>query len=173
MRRGLTPLLCGLTACLAQPVAAQSPSPTVDRIKTAYVYNFAKFVEFSADEKNIRMCVPGRDDLGGTMLSLNRRMAQGREILVRKEVPLEQLKDCHMVFVSETEARMLPSVVRQLGNAQVLLVSDGRQAVEQGAHLALIYNDDRVEFDVNLLSLQKSNIKASSQMLKLARLVVK
>jgi hypothetical protein len=100
-------------------------------------------------------------------------MAQGREIVVRKEVPLDQLKDCRMVCVSETDARQLPAVVRQLSGAPVLLVSDGRQAVDQGAHLALLFNDDRVEFDVNLLSLQKSNIRASSQMLKLARTVVR
>jgi hypothetical protein len=55
----------------------------------------------------------------------------------------------------------------------VLLISDGRQAIDQGAHLALLHNDDRVEFDVNLLNLQKSNIRASSQMLKLARVVVR
>ena len=59
-----------------------------------------------------------------------------------------------MVFVTEADARQLPAVVRQLGNAPVLLVSDGRQAVDQGAHLALLHNDDRVEFDVNLLNLQ-------------------
>ena len=56
---------------------------------------------------------------------------------------------------------------------KVLLVSDARQAMDQGAHLSLIFNDDRVEFDVNLLNLQKSSIKASSQMLKLARVVIR
>lgn len=167
-------LLCGLVMGLAWPAWAQSPGPTVDRIKVAYVYNFAKFVELpSADDKSIRLCVLGKDELSGAMLSLNRRMAQGREIVVRKDVPLDQLKDCSMVFVGETDARQLPAVVRQLSGAPVLLVSDGRHAVDQGAHLALLFNDDRVEFDVNLLSLQKSNIRASSQMLKLARTVVR
>lgn len=168
---GLT--LSGVCIALSWPAAAQHPPPTVDRIKTAYVYNFAKFIEFNSDDKTIRMCVPGKDDLGGTILNLNRRTAQGREIVVRRDVPLDQLKDCHMVFVSEAEARLLPVVARQLGSVPVLLVSDGRQAVDQGAHLALVYNDDRVEFDVNLQNLQKSNIKVSSQMLKLARMVIR
>lgn len=172
-RWGMRSLLCCLAVCVGAPATAQNPSATVDRIKVAYVYNFAKFVEFGLDEKSIRICVPGKDDLSGTLLSLNHRMAQGREIVVRKDVPLEQIKECHMVFVSELDARMLPAVTRQLGSAPVLLVSDGRHAVDQGAHLALIYNDDRVEFDVNLLGLQKSSIKASSQMLKLARAVIR
>ncbi len=167
-------VLGALAVGLVVPAFAQTSGQAVDRIKTAYLYNFAKFVELPLpDEKSIRVCILGKDDLNGAMLSLNRRTAQGREITVRKEVPLEQLRDCSMVFVAEADIRLLPAVVRQLGNVPVLLISDGRQAVDQGAHLALLHNDDRVEFDVNLLNLQKSNIRASSQMLKLARVVVR
>ena len=163
----LVGLSCGHAA--AQPIAQ-----TVDRIKAAYVFNFAKFVELpGADDKFIRVCVLGRDDLNGAMLSLNRRMAQGREIQVRKDVTLDQVKDCSMVFVGESDARLLPLLARQLGTSSVLLVSDARQAMDHGAHLSMVFNDDRVEFDVNLLNLQKSSIKASSQMLKLARVVVR
>lgn len=159
---------------LALPVAAQGSSPTLDRIKAAYVYNFAKFVELpGTEDMPIRLCVVGKDDPNGRMTSLHKRVAQKREILVRKDVSLEQLKDCAMVFVGAADSRLLPAVVKQLGNAPVLLISDDRQAVDQGAHLGLLHNDDRVEFEVNLLSLQKSNLRASSQMLKLARTVVR
>ncbi|MGV1043668.1 YfiR family protein [Limnohabitans sp.] len=172
--RFLARSVCGLMAVLALAVSAQPAAQTADRIKAAYVYNFAKFVEMAgADDKTIRLCVLGKDDLNGAMLSLNRRMAQGREILVRKDVPLDQVKDCAMAFVGDSDVRLLSTVARQLGGAQVLLVSDARQAMDQGAHLSLLFNDDRVEFDVNLLNLQKSNIKASSQMLKLARVVIR
>ncbi len=174
MLRCMARSLCGVTGFLALSVSAQTGPQTADRIKAAYVYNFAKFVDMSgADDKSIRLCVLGKDDLNGAMLSLNRRMAQGREILVRKDVPVDQVKDCAMAFVGDSDARLLPSLVKHLGNAQVLLVSDARQAMDLGAHLSLIFNDDRVEFDVNLQNLQKSNIKASSQMLKLARIVVR
>ena len=164
-----------LWCCLSSWTAAAQPAgQTVDRIKAAYVFNFAKFVELPASEdKILRMCVMGRDDLNGAMLSLHRRVAQGREIMVRKDVAIEQAKECSMVFVGESDARLLPLLVRQLGSASVLLVSDARQAMDQGAHLSMVFNDDRVEFDVNLLNLQKSSIKASSQMLKLARVVVR
>jgi hypothetical protein len=171
---GMRQSLCALLLGVALPASAQGAGQTVDRIKAAYVYNFAKFVELpSPDDKSIRLCVLGHSDLGGAMLGLNRRMAQGREIVVRKEVPLDQLRDCSMVFVSEDHARQLPAVAAHLSSVPVLLVSDGRHAVDHGAHLALLFSDDRVEFDVNLQNLQKSNIRASSQMLKLARTVVR
>lgn len=153
---------------------AEPSSQTVDRIKAAYVYNFAKFVDLSSsDEKTLRLCVVGKDDLNGALQALQHRMAQGREVVVRKEVPIDQIKDCTMVFVGESDAKLLPLAVRQLGTSGVLVISDARQAVDHGAHLALVFSEDRVEFDVNLQQLQKSGIKASSQMLKLARTVVR
>ena len=161
--------------CVSSLMAmAQPGGQAVDRIKAAYIYNFAKFVELpSGEDKAIRLCVLGRDDLNGSMQALNRRLAQGREIQVRRDVPLDQVRDCSIAFVGEAAARLLVAAARQLGASPVLLVSDAKQAVDQGAHLSLIFNDDRVEFDVNLLHLQKSGIKASSQMLKLARMVVR
>jgi hypothetical protein len=164
-------LAMGMTTQVA--VRAQPNEQAVDRIKAAYVYNFAKFVELPGDDKPIRLCVLGKDDLNGAIQAIHRRIAQGREIVVRKDVPLDQIKECTIVFVGETEARLLPVVGRQLGAAPVLLISDARQAVDQGAHLSLVASDDRVEFDVNLQHLQKSGIRASSQMLKLARAVVR
>lgn len=167
-------VLLALTGGVALAATAQPAGLAVDRIKAAYVYNFVKFIDLpSAEDKSIRVCLMGRDDLNGAMLGLNHRMAQGREIQVRKDVALDQVKDCSMAFVAESDARLLPTLAKQLANSSVLLVSDARQAMDQGAHLSLIFNDDRVEFDVNMLNLQKSNIRASSQMLKLARVVIR
>lgn len=166
--------LCVLAFGWTLPASAQSAAPTLDRLKVAYVYNFAKFVELPGNEDQpIRLCVVGKEDPFDRMLSLNRRIAQKREIQVRRDVPLGQLKDCGIVFVGAAESRQLPTVVRQLGHASVLLISDDRLAVDQGAHLVLLHNDDRVEFEVNLINLQKSNLRASSQMLKLARTVIR
>jgi len=167
-------MLLVLLSGLAVAALAQTTGLAADRIKAAYVYNFAKFIEFpAAEDRAIRVCVLGRDDLNGAMQGLNHRMAQGREIQVRKDVPMDQLKDCTVAFVGDNDARLLPMAARQLANSSVLLVSDARQAMDLGAHLSLNLSDDRVEFDVNLLNLQKSNIKASSQMLKLARVVIR
>jgi hypothetical protein len=137
---------------------AQSATSMAEyRVKAAYIYNFAKYVDWPGSEsKEFHVCTAGRDDLGGALSALDRRLAQGREIQVRQNVAMDQLK-------------VLTTVVRQLLGAPVLIISDNQQAVEAGAHITLASADDRVEFDVNLATLQRANLKASSQMLKLAR----
>lgn len=160
-------------ACCALTAQAQSANSMAEyRVKAAYIFNFAKYVDWpNAENKLFHVCTAGRDDLGGALFALDRRSAQGREIQVRQNIALEQLKDCQIIFVGDRDIKLLSSVVRQLLGTPVLIVSDHLQAVEVGAHIALASVDDRVEFDVNLASLQRANLKASSQMLKLARTI--
>lgn len=163
----------GLALLVSVAVGAQAQSANSMaeyRVKAAYIYNFAKYVDWPGMEsKEFRVCTAGRDDLGGALSALDRRSAQGREIQVRQNVAGDQLKDCQIIFVGDRDSKLLSSVVRQLLGTPVLIVSDNQQAVEAGAHIALASAEDRVEFDVNLANLQRANLKASSQMLKLAR----
>jgi len=165
-------ILLIILACVVTPLSrAQGFNSMVEyRVKAAYIFNFAKYVDWPGeDSKVFKVCTAGRDDLGGALSALDRRTAQGREIQVRRDVPIDQLRDCQIAFVGESDGRLLSTVVRSLSGSPVLVVSDVRQAVESGAHILLAAIDDRVEFDVNLAGLQRANLKASSQMLKLAR----
>ena len=150
---------------------AQSANSMAEfRVKAAYIFNFAKYVDWPvADSKQFQVCSAGRDDLGGALSALDNRLVQGRVIQVRQNVAMDQLKDCQIIFVGERDSKLLTSVVRQMLGTPVLIVSDNQQTVEAGAHIILASAEDRVEFDVNLATLQRSNLKASSQMLKLAR----
>jgi hypothetical protein len=152
-------------------VQAQSANSMAEyRVKAAYIFNFAKYVDWPvADSKQFQVCSAGRDDLGGALSALDNRLVQGRAIQVRQNVAMDQLKDCQIIFVGERDSKMLSSVVRQMLGTPVLIVTDNQQTVEAGAHIILASAEDRVEFDVNLATLQRSNLKASSQMLKLAR----
>jgi len=158
-------------ALSAMTAHAQSANSMAEyRVKAAYIYNFAKYVDWPVlESKEFHVCSAGRDDLGGALFALDRRFAQGREIQVKQNVPPDQLKECQIIFVGDREGKLLASVVKQFLGIPVLIVSDYQQAVEVGAHIGLASADDRVEFDVNLTNLQRANLKASSQMLKLAR----
>ena len=168
VRHGACLAVMALSALTAH---AQNASSMAEyRVKAAYIFNFAKYVDWPVvDSKNFQVCTSGHDDLGGALSALDNRLANGRAIQVRQHVATDQLKDCQIIFVGERDSKLLNSVIRQMLGAPVLIVSDNQQAVEAGAHITLASAEDRVEFDVNLATLQRSNLKASSQMLKLAR----
>jgi len=51
----------------------------------------------------------------------------------------------------------------------VLTVGDGEGFIDEGGMIGLVRSGDRLQFDINQPALQRAGLRASSQLLKLAR----
>ena len=111
----------------------------------------------------------GKEDLNGAFNALNGRSTQGKEIQVKRNINLDQVKECQIVFVPESETKQLSSIMKNAASTNTLVVTDTKAQLDAIAHIHLDTVEDRIQFDVNLPLMQKSNLKASSEMLKLAR----
>ena len=168
---GVRTALALVSACLAGAALADSGDTTESRVKAAYVYNFAKYIEWpgTAAQDPLRLCLPGNDRLGEAFNALEGRQAQGRAIHVLNGVPLGQLARCQIVFVGQGDAALLAAVIRSAAESPTLVVGDVDGFIDAGGGIGLVVADDRVQFEVNLEALQRAKLRASAQMLKLAR----
>lgn len=146
------------------------------QIKAGFVYNFAKYIEwpgeaFQHKDAPFTLCMVGRDSLAGAMAALEGKSVHGRPLHLRKLATAEDLRECHLAFFSDSEERRLAQTLRGT-SGPLLTVSDVDGFVDVGGGIGLVYTDERIQFEVNLPALQKANLKASSQLLKLARNVV-
>jgi hypothetical protein len=144
------------------------------RLKVAFLFNFAKFVtwpepEFSA-QPAINLCIAGESGLGDALNALKSKSAQGKEVVIKRDVKIEQLKNCHIAFIGESEKSRLPQVLAAVGTG-VLTVSDIAAFVDAGGIVGLVTADNKVGFDVNLEAAQSADLKLSAQLLKVARAV--
>ncbi len=163
----LLALLCG-----APPLQAQALSEA--QIKAGFLYNFARYIEWPADafsskEAVFSMCLVGRDTLGPPLDSFDGKTVHGHPVVVKRFGSVsEDFRGCHILFVSESEQRRVASLVRGAQAAQ-LTVSDIDGFIDMGGGIGLLNADERIQFEVNLGALQRASLKASSQLLKLAR----
>lgn len=162
-----------LLACL-QPCLAQGMSE--DKIKSAYVLNFAKFVGWPADtawaEDKITLCVVGSNVLDGALLELDGRKAGSRELRVIQRVNADDsLNGCQMVFIGESERKRAAAIIRGLGETPVLTISDIEDFAKNGGCIRLLYHQNKIVFEVNLASAQKSKLHLPGQLLNLASTV--
>lgn len=144
------------------------------RLKVAFLFNFAKFVtwpepDFSA-QSSINFCMVGTNSLGDALDALDNKTAQGRAVVVKRDVKIEQLKGCHVAFVGLSEKDRVRNILTSAG-AGVLTVSDIPAFVDAGGIVGLVTVENKVAFDVNLEAAQQGNLKLSAQMLKVARSV--
>lgn len=157
-----------------QPGLAQGVSE--GRIKSAYVLNFAKFVEWPADtawaEDKITLCVVGNNVLDGALLELDGRKAGSRELRVIQHINADDsLNGCQMVFIGESERKRAAAIIRELGETPVLTISDIEDFAKNGGCIRLLYHQNKIVFEVNLTSAQKSKLHLPGQLLNLASTV--
>jgi YfiR/HmsC-like len=142
------------------------------RLKVAFLFNFAKFVtwpepEFSA-QPTITICISGESALGDALNGLKGKTAQGRDVVVKRDVKLEQLPFCHIAFIGGSEKDHIAKILSGAGKG-VLTVSDIPAFVDAGGVIGLSVSDNKVGFDVNLEAAQQADLKISAQLLKVAR----
>lgn len=167
---GLLALAAAITV-LARPAAALDVQEY--EVKAAYLYNFARFVEWPAlPEGSLQVCIVGRDPFGPALAGLEGRSVQGRTVRVRRDVAVSDLGACQIAFISDSEERRLPMILRTAAGQPVLVVSDIEGFADGGGMIGLALADQKVQFDVNLAPIRQSGLKVPAQVLKLARQVL-
>lgn len=162
-----------LATFLALGVPASFGQVTTEaQLKAAYLVNFLKYVEFPAPRATVTLCLFGRDNLGPYLAGYEGRQVGGRELRIRKVSSPEQIADCQELFVPETEEARFGAVLRWVDRQAILTVSDAETFVREGGTIALIRTEGRLQFDVNADALNRGNLKASSQMMRLARQII-
>ncbi len=178
VRPGLSVLKRGLwlAAALAAFVHAQAQAPTEYEIKAGFVYNFAKFTEWPDGGRGSRdgwlvLCIMGADPFGTAFRDLEGKLIHGRTLRVKRDATLEALRDCHVLFVADSEERRVLAVLKAVEKHPVLTVSDIDGFPDAGGMIGLVAAGNRIQFDVNLTAANNANLRISSQLLRLARLV--
>jgi hypothetical protein len=153
----------------SQPCIAEL---TEIQVKSAYVFNFIKFVEWPANtvqpEEKLRLCVAGNEQLRASLSALEGRKAGAHELHVVRVDASESWRSCHVLYIDGQEQRRLVPGLKSLGDAPVLTISDIPGFAERGGGIGLLQRNDRMLFEVNLASTRKAGLRLSSQMLNLA-----
>jgi hypothetical protein len=169
-RRWAAGALSLLLVLPAQPQPALSEA----QAKAGLVLNFARYVEwpaqaFASREAPVVACVWGRDAVAAALSALESRPVQGRTLRVRRAAVLEELRGCHVVFVGETDERRAVPVLRALAALPVLTVGDSERFIDIGGAIGIVHGDERLQFEINRQALDQAQIRASANLLRLAR----
>jgi hypothetical protein len=158
----------------------EQPPPIDERqMKAAFVYNFAKFVEwpaeaFSASNAPFSICVLGRNLFGPTFAeSIDGKAVNGRRVLVTEISDAKLAAHCHIVFVSSSEHKRLRAILADLSATSALTVGDMDGFSEAGGIIDLFLEDGRIRFRINAVAAERQRLRISSKLLSLAAEVTK
>lgn len=162
-----------LTIGLGAPALAQTRLSEA-QAKAAFVLNFVRYIEwperaFANRAAPLLICAFGRDTVGDALVALEGRSVQGRTVSVRQLSAVDEARACHVIFIADSEQRRLAMILRGVAGQPVLSVSDADGFIDAGGAIGLVHGDGRLQFEINRQALEQAQLKASSNLLKLAR----
>jgi hypothetical protein len=167
-----------LTVLLNVPLArGQSSTAGEYQVKAAFLYNFAKFVDwppssFPNASTPLRICVLGQDPFGQELRDIaHGKTVNGRRLEVSNVTDLQQARSCHILFIASSEKRQIKRLLESLRGADVLTVGDTKGFAEQGGMINFVVEDNRVQFEVSRKAAEQAGLKISSKLLSVAKLV--
>jgi hypothetical protein len=159
------------------PLQPQSAPSVEYQVKAAFLFNFAKFIEwppdtFPSEKTPIALCVFRYDPFGSALDEVIRGKAiNNRELSARRIDELSQLKGCQVVFVSEREDKLLPETLNSVKGTNVLLVGESAEFAERGGAVQFFLEENKLRFAVNVDAVQRAHLQMSSKLLALAKIV--
>ncbi len=170
-------MLAALVAC-ANPfrLRAESP-PTEYEVKAAYLYQFGKFVEWpegaagrAADP--FAICVLGADPFESVLdETISGRSVQGKKAVAKRLANPNEAANCNILFISSSEQNHLAEILNIVHGKSILTVGDVNTFCPRGGMICFQMEQQKVRFAINVPALEQANLKVSSQLLKVARLI--
>lgn len=149
---------------------------TDDQIKAAYMFNFAKFVEwppetFSPESSSLNFCALGRSQTAEEMDALVAgKSINGRPIKMRHLGKLEEIRSCQLVFIAGS-GKQQQQLLQAAKGMPILVIGDSPGFARSGGMVGFIREGGKVLFEVNPGSAEEAHLKISSKLLALARIV--
>jgi hypothetical protein len=155
--------------------AAQSGADEY-QVKAAYILNFARFVEWPVSalppSSPITVAIVGKDPFDGVLEQVLRgKIINGHPMHLHYARWNEPLTQYQIVFISASEEAHLAEILRSLGNANLLTVSDVDRFSLRGGMIEFCMVGNRVRFDIDRAPAMNSRLTISSKLLSVARAV--
>jgi len=157
----------------------QSKDNSEYRVKLAFLYNFAQFVQWPVDAfpqpaAPLTICVVGENPFDGEIeQSLRGRTIGGHPLKLIRLSPEMNPRSCQMIFVRAGEMKSAARFFALSRGSNTLTVGEATDFAKRGGIINLVKDENRLRFEINIEAAGQTRLKISSKLLSLARIVAK
>jgi hypothetical protein len=157
---------------------AQLATAAENRAKANFLAKIPSFIEWPEEAlpsgpAPFVICIIGDFSLGVPLsesirgITLHEKRAEIRGVRIEQE-----LRSCHILFVSRFERKRYDRVLGSVRGLNVLTIGETPEFLDAGGIVSFSMREERLQFDVNLEEANKAHLKISSRLLALAKHVL-
>ena len=169
--------LCTISLFPVRAADSQLPISREYQVKAVFLFNFAQFVEwpssaFADADSPMTIGVLGTDPFGNYLDdTVKDERIKGRSLLVQRFRRWEEIKACHILFVSRSQSNQLEQIVGGLAGKNVLTVGDFDGFAQRGGMIRFLTDNGRVRLRIRLDAVKAANLVVSSKLLRPSQLI--
>jgi hypothetical protein len=154
--------------------SAQTTDDREYKIKAAFLFNFTQFVEWPVNALPETKAPLVIGILGESPIStyleeiISREQVNGHPLVVQQYKNVEEIKTCHILFISLADTNKLEQAITSLKGRSILTVSDRNNFIKQGGMIGFIRKDNKIEIQINPETAKEANLIISSKLLRVA-----
>jgi hypothetical protein len=171
--------VAALVAALMLSTGAQGQSVAEYDVKAAFLFNFAKFIQwppntFKSPVDPIAICVLGPNPFGAALSdAIKGKAVEGRSLSLRQIADDEPVSNCHILFVNPSQRKRFQTIAGSMKSAAVLTVGESQGFADDGGIINFKLDNGRVRFEINVEAAERAHLYISSKLLSLAQNVRK
>jgi YfiR/HmsC-like len=160
--------------CLsAGTLKAQTPQEQEANLKAVFIYNFINYIDWETgnDNNDFVIGIVGSSAVTKPLIEISQdKTAKNKKIIVKVFNSPQEISNCQILFIPQNLPFSLHSILEKTDKG-ILTISEEKGYAEQGTAFNFIMRDDKLKFEANLKAIDMAGLKASSQLLKLAKIV--
>jgi len=167
----------GWLALTTTRAAAREESEQAYRVKVAFLFNFASLVTwpkgaFDHPESPFVICHLGDSKTGALFdAAYAGRMVERHPVEVRHPSGARDVLDCHIVMITAERSEEAGQFLSAVAGQPILTVGETEGFARSGGMIGFYDEGSKIRFEINRGAAESANLRISSRLLKLARLV--
>ncbi|MCP4700020.1 MAG: YfiR family protein [Gammaproteobacteria bacterium] len=144
-------------------------------VKMVFLYKLALLVEWPDERKPdipITFCFYGEDIYGSPSKLVEDKTIRHHSISVKKEIGLNRLNECQLLFVRASEQKQLADILSLLKERPVLTVGETKTFARHGGIISLIKQKDAsIGIELNVEAAKQAGLVIDPRLLSFATMI--
>lgn len=149
-----------------------TPTDTNARIKSVFIYNFTRYVEWPADYQTGNFIITMFGSNAAMLAELNAmaktKTVGAQKIEIRNTTTLDGIGKCNILYVTPDVTTPISDIISKINGKSILLVTEKPGYALKGAAINFVVVENKQKFELNKANAEKYNLKVSAQLVTLS-----
>jgi len=147
------------------------------RVKVAFLFNFASLIEwpeesFNGSDAPFVICHLGSSQTRALFdTAYADRMVERHPIEVRHPSGVDDVLGCHIIMITAERSEQAGDFIAAAAGKSTLTIGETEGFARSGGVIGFYNDGPKIRFEINLRAAEDANLRVSSRLLQLARLL--